>query len=199
MLWPAAGPGWKLHLDFSSYCFFLCVPTWVEEEHCLSLLCLLHCLLLLLQQHPQALHLSTGTQPMQRRHSRWHLWQVLHWRRPQWLRGSHLREASLEALDSGQGGLDGAQCRRGRGERWLRWLGGRRGQGRGGGKSIRVVAAVRGGGAEVGRGCQVEGDAAALAAVPHLLLLLLPCPGLAQAPCICWLGSGLRHCHLTFF
>ena len=84
----------------------MCVSTWVEEEHCLSLLSLLHRLLLLLQKHPQALHLSAGAQP---RH-RWHCWQALHWRRPvQWLWGRHLREASLKALNSGQGGLDGAE------------------------------------------------------------------------------------------
>ena len=80
----------------------------MEEEHCLSLLGLLYCLLLLLKKNPQALNLSACAQPWQR----WHCRQALHWGRPQGLWSGHLREASLETLNCGQRGLDGAEGRR---------------------------------------------------------------------------------------
>ena len=47
-----------LHLGLEEQCSALaCSRSWVKEEHCLGLLCLLHCLLLLLEKHPQVLHL----------------------------------------------------------------------------------------------------------------------------------------------
>ena len=75
--------------------------TWVEEEHGLCLLGLLHCLLLLLQEDSQALNFAAGAQSrhLWHRHG-WHRW---HWRRPEWLwRSGHLGEARLKTLHGGQ-------------------------------------------------------------------------------------------------